>query len=63
MAEAEVRTDKVHRFGSTLRRDAWWLELLPVRSCSAGSAFMRRYELSKAASTNGGHISRPSIRL
>jgi|SRR5271165_6247443 len=31
MAELEVRTAKVHRFGETLRRDSWWLELLPVQ--------------------------------
>jgi hypothetical protein len=36
VAEAEVRTDKVHRFGSTLRRDAWWLELLPVQIVLGG---------------------------
>ncbi len=36
MAEAEVRTAKVHLFGSTLRRDAWWLELLPVQIVLGG---------------------------
>ncbi|GAC1661384.1 MAG: hypothetical protein NVS9B4_13570 [Candidatus Acidiferrum sp.] len=31
MAEIEVRSvERGHRFGSTLRRDAWWLEIIPV---------------------------------
>jgi hypothetical protein len=30
MAESGVRIAGEHRFGSTLRRDAWWLEIFPV---------------------------------
>ena len=30
MAETQLRTVDAQRFGSTLRRDAWWLEILPV---------------------------------
>jgi hypothetical protein len=30
MAEVGVRAANGHQFGRTLRRDAWWLEILPV---------------------------------
>jgi len=30
VAENLVQTADVHRFGNTLRRDPWWLEILPV---------------------------------
>ncbi len=30
MAEVGTRTDAARGFGGTLRRDAWWLEILPV---------------------------------
>jgi hypothetical protein len=30
LAETQLRTVDAQRFGSTLRRDAWWLEVLPV---------------------------------
>jgi hypothetical protein len=30
LAETQLRTVDAQRFGSTLRRDAWWLEILPV---------------------------------
>jgi hypothetical protein len=30
LAETQIRTADAPRFGSTLRRDAWWLEILPV---------------------------------
>ena len=30
MAETQLRTADAHRFGATLRRDAWWVEILPV---------------------------------
>ena len=30
LAETQLRTLEPQRFGSTVRRDAWWLEILPV---------------------------------
>jgi hypothetical protein len=30
LAETQLRTVDAQRFGSTVRRDAWWLEILPV---------------------------------
>ncbi len=30
MAQSGARTAGDHRYGSTLRRDAWWLEIFPV---------------------------------
>src|SRR5277367_4893015 len=30
LAETQLRTVDAQRFGSTLRRDAWWLEIIPV---------------------------------
>jgi hypothetical protein len=30
LAETQLRTVDAQRFGSTVRRDAWWLEIIPV---------------------------------
>ncbi|HVS88695.1 MAG TPA: hypothetical protein VHF01_10815 [Candidatus Acidoferrum sp.] len=30
MAESGARTAGNHQFGSTLRRDAWWIEIIPI---------------------------------
>jgi len=50
------------RLGSTLRRDAWWMEILPVAVVLGGLVFMPRFAPSKMPTISGVRTYRPSTR-
>jgi len=50
---------KLAQFGDTQRRDAWWVELLPVVILLEDSGFMPRCGRSKADFTSGDRIFLP----
>jgi len=50
------------RLGSTLRRDPWWIEILPVVLVLVGFGVYATLRASKASITSGAPTFRLSIR-
>jgi hypothetical protein len=53
MAESGARAT-VNKFGSTLRRDAWWIEFLPVVIVLGGFGLYATLRAFKENFTSGG---------